>query len=69
MSTSFQVVIDCEDPDRVANFWATALHYIVQPPPVGFDSWLDAVKAWGVPEELWDARSAVVDPEGGGPRP
>jgi hypothetical protein len=68
MATTFQVVMDCANPDRVANFWATALHYVVQPPPEGFDSWEDALRAWEVPEEMWDSRSAVIDPDGVGPR-
>jgi hypothetical protein len=68
MGTSFQVVMDCANPDVVSKFWAAALHYVVQPPPDGFDAWPDALRAWGVPEKLWDSRSAVIDPEGVGAR-
>jgi hypothetical protein len=68
MATGIQVVFDCADPDRLARFWATALHYRVQDPPEGFTSW----KAWladaGVPESEWNSASAIVDPDGAGPR-
>ena len=68
MATPIQVVFDCAHPDQLASFWATALHYQVQPPPEGFDTWEDALRAWGIPEELFDSRSALVDPDGQGPR-
>src|SRR4051794_36982119 len=68
MATSVQVVFDCAHPAQQASFWATALHYQVQPPPEGFDTWEDALRAWGIPEGLFDSRSAVVDPDGQGPR-
>jgi Glyoxalase-like domain len=68
MATAIQVVFDCTHPGELAAFWATALHYQFQPPPEGFDTWEDALRAWNFPEELFDARSAVVDPEGKGPR-
>jgi len=68
MSRTVQIVIDCSDPATVAEFWAEALGYVVQPPPEGFDSWQEALKAWGVPRERWDAASAIVDPDGDGPR-
>jgi len=68
MATKTQVVFDCADPDRMATFWAEALHYKLQDPPAGFPSWEAALKAWGVPEEEWNSASAIVDPEGRGPR-
>lgn len=68
MATTIQVVFDCADPDRLARFWAAALHYQLQDPPPGFASWQEALKAWGVPEEQWNSASAIVDPEGAGPR-
>ena len=68
MATTVQVVIDCADPARLARFWATALDYIVQPPPDGFGSWEDALRAWGVPESEFNSASAVIDPDGVGPR-
>jgi len=68
MATRVQVVIDCADPSRLAAFWALALGYQEQAPPEGFASWEDALRAWGVPEDQWNSRSAVVDPDGVGPR-
>jgi hypothetical protein len=68
MARTVQIVIDCADPAAVAEFWAQALGYVVQPPPDGFASWQDALAAWGVPKDRWDSASAVVDPDGVGPR-
>lgn len=68
MATSIQVVFDSPDPDRLARFWAEALHYVVQPPPPGYASWDAFLEAMHVPREDWNAASAVVDPEGKGPR-
>jgi hypothetical protein len=68
MATQVQVVLDCKDPSAQAQFWAEALHYVVQPPPPGHDSWEQFLLALGVPEEKWNDRSAVVDPAGRGPR-
>ncbi len=68
MPTSIQVVFDSLDPDRLARFWAEALHYIIQPPPPGYASWQAFLEAMDVPKEEWDSASAIVDPEGKGPR-
>ena len=63
-----QVTFDCADPGALAEFWAAALGYVVQPPPPGFDTWDAALDAWGVPPEERNSRSAAVDPAGAGPR-
>jgi Glyoxalase-like domain len=68
MATKLQIVFDTQDPDRLAKFYAEALHYKLQDPPEGFSTWLEALKAWNVPEEEWNSASAIVDPEGKGPR-
>ena len=68
MSREFQVTFDSADPAALAAFWAEALGYQVQEPPEGFDSWDAALDAWGVPPERRNDASAVVDPEGNGPR-
>ena len=68
MATQLQVVLDAHEPSKVAEFWAAALGYVVQPPPPGYDSWPAFLGELGVPEERWDSRSAVVDPDGRGPR-
>jgi len=68
VATSVQVVFDCADPDRLARFWADALHYRIQDPPAGFDSWQAFLKTQGIPESEWNSASAIVDPDGVGPR-
>lgn len=68
MAREMQVTFDCGDPAGLAEFWATALGYVVQPPPGDFASWDAALEAWGVPEDRRNDRSALVDPDGAGPR-
>ena len=68
MAIEFQVTFDSADPEALAMFWAEALHYVVQPPPDGFDSWDAALEAWGVPQEHRHDRAALVDEAGVGPR-
>jgi hypothetical protein len=68
MATKVQVVIDCADPARLAEFWGEAIGYVIQPPPPGFDSWPAFLQSVGVPESEWTSASAVVDPDGVGPR-
>jgi hypothetical protein len=68
MGTQLQIVFDCSDPKRLATFWAAALHYKLQDPPEGFPSWEAFLKAQGVPEEDWNFASAIIDPDGEGPR-
>ena len=68
MATGIQVVIDCADPARLAEFWAAALHYAPQDPPTGFATWQEFLAAQGVPESEWNSANAVVDPDKHGPR-
>lgn len=69
MAVRFQLVIDCEDPDLLARFWAAALGYELEPPPHGFASWDDYWRDVGVPEEeLGHGADCIVDPDGSGPR-
>ena len=63
----FQVTFDCADADRQAEFWAAAIGYQVQPPPAGYESWQAFLEANGIPYEAGSA-SAIVDPDGVGPR-
>ena len=66
MGLSVQVAIDCADPAKLAAFWAEVLHYKIQDPPKGYDSWPAFLQAQHVPEDQWT--SSIVDPEGKGPR-
>jgi hypothetical protein len=68
MATGIQVVIDCADPARLAEFWAAALGYTPQPPPSGFGTWPEFLRARGVPESDWNSANAVIDPGQRGPR-
>lgn len=68
MAHSIQLVFACDDPARMTEFWAAALGYIPQPPPPGFDTWEDFADSVGMPAEARNDISAVVDPDGQGPR-
>jgi hypothetical protein len=68
MGREFQVTFDCADPAALAGFWAEVLGFVVQPPPEGFGTWDAALEAMGVPPERRNDASALVDPDGRGPR-
>jgi hypothetical protein len=69
MSTPFQLVIDCRDPELMAVFWAAALGYALESPPEGFATWDDWRRDIGFPEdELGMGPDSIVDPGGEGPR-
>ncbi|MEV0346561.1 VOC family protein [Nonomuraea sp. NPDC050680] len=71
MAVKIQVSFDCTDPDKLARFWAEALHYRLEEPPQGFATWQDYWRARGLPEEELTGdggHDSVVDPAGVGPR-
>jgi catechol 2,3-dioxygenase-like lactoylglutathione lyase family enzyme len=68
MARDVQITFDCADPAGLSAFWAEVLGYQVQAPPQGFESWEQALEAFGVPPEKRNDASAVVDPGGSGPR-
>jgi len=69
VAISFQLVIDCADPGLPARFWAAALRYEPERPPVGFASWDEYRRDVGVPEEeLGLGTDRISDPDGAGPR-
>ena len=69
MAVTYQLVIDCEEPERLAEFWAEALHYRIATPPPGFDSWDAFYRKIGVPEEeLGVGADRIEDPNGEGPQ-
>jgi hypothetical protein len=69
VAVSFQLVIDCADPERLSRFWAAALGYELEPPPAGFATWDDYWRDVGVPEEeLGLGADRIADPGGAGPR-
>lgn len=68
MPLEVQVTFDCTDPGAVAEFWAAALGYELQPPPPPFVSWDEALATRNVPADQRNNASAVVDPDARGPR-
>ncbi|MFF7649505.1 VOC family protein [Streptomyces sp. NPDC007983] len=68
MARDVQITFDCADPAGLAAFWAEALGYRVQDPPGGFESWDQALEAMGVPPGRRGDASALLDPDGSGPR-
>jgi hypothetical protein len=68
VATGFQVTFDALDPEALSRFWAQVLGYVLQPAPSGFGSWDEFLRQQGIPEERWNDASAIVDPDGAGPR-
>ena len=68
MALDIQITFDCADPDALASFWAEVLGYQIQPPPPGFDTWDAALDAMNIPPERRNDASALIDPDGSGPR-
>ena len=69
MPTRFQLVIDCQDPELLARFWAAALGYVLEPPPEGFATWDDWRRDIGLGDsELGIGTDSIIDPRGEGPR-
>ena len=76
MSRHVQVTFDARDPRALSSFWRDALGY-VHPGPPGvalpddadpLSAWDDFLQGMGVPADQWNARSAIEDPDGQGPR-
>ncbi|MGR3936945.1 VOC family protein [Streptomyces sp. BRA346] len=68
MARDVQITFDCADPAALSAFWAEVLGYRVQDPPEGFGSWDEALEAMGVPPERRNDASALLGPNGSGPR-
>ncbi len=68
MATTVQVTFDCADPGALSRFWNEVLGYRLDSPPPPYQTWDEALDAWGVPEENRNDASASVDPDGVGPR-
>jgi hypothetical protein len=68
MAIGIQVTMDAADPAKLAEFWAQALGYVVQPPPAGFETWEAFAEANNIPQERRNDYSAIIDPDGVGPR-
>jgi hypothetical protein len=68
MATPFQITVDCVDADAMSRFWSTALGYVEEPPPAGYLSWPDFLRASGIPTPPPGTINAIVDPDDSGPR-
>jgi hypothetical protein len=69
VSVRYQLVIDCSDPEPLARFWASALGYVLEPPPEGFATWDDFRTDIGLPDSyLGIGVDSIIDPRGEGPR-
>ncbi|MFE3461829.1 VOC family protein [Nocardiopsis aegyptia] len=76
MSRRIQVTFDAHDPRALSTFWRDVLGYVHPGPPgVEVPEGADPLAAWedflariGVPEEHRNAKSAIEDPDGEGPR-
>ena len=68
MYFKIQVVIDAAEPVKLAEFWALALDYVLEPPPHGFETWEDFGRSIGMPEEEFGDQAAIIDPADEGPR-
>ena len=65
MAQRVQIAIDCQDPGRLAAFWARVLGYELAKPPAGYDSWAEhSRKQADEPGEAW---IKIVDSNGSGP--
>jgi len=68
MLTPFQITVECEDADVMCRFWSTALGYVEEPPPAGYLSWEDFLRANDITMPPQGSIGAIVDPNGVGPR-
>lgn len=68
MSNTIQITSDANDIDRMAEFCADALGYVLQPPSDGFDSWEAFLDKRGIPEDERGRLAAIVDPAEAGSR-
>ena len=68
MGAAIQVTFDANDPEGLAEFWAQVLGYVAESPPDGWATWEDWARDQAIPEDRWNDASAIVDPDGAGPR-
>jgi hypothetical protein len=66
VAAPFQIVVDARDPLVLGEFWRTALRYVAEPPPPGYDTWADFAERQGIARLDW--RDSAVDPAGVQPR-
>ena len=65
MAQRIKIAIDCDGPDRLADFWAEVLGYELMQPPDGYASWAEHARAQA--EEPGEAWVKIADPDDRGP--
>jgi hypothetical protein len=68
MATPFQITFDCDDAAAMVGFWSAALGYVEEPPPAGYLSWEDFLRANGITVPPPGSIGAICDPDQSGPR-
>lgn len=68
MARQIQITVDAAAPRTLGEFWCQVLGYVEEPPPAGFDTWEDALTAFGIDQTDPDSAFAIVDPDDIGPR-
>lgn len=68
MVNRFQLTVDAANPRTLGAFWCEVLGYIEQPPPPGFETWEEALDAFGIDRSDPDRAFAIVPPDTDGPR-
>ncbi|MFK8022738.1 MAG: VOC family protein [Ilumatobacter sp.] len=68
MASTIQITVDAADPRSLGGLWCEVLGDVEQPPPPGFETWEDALDAFGIDRSDPDRAFAIVDPDGVGPR-
>jgi environmental stress-induced protein Ves len=68
LATKVQITFDCADPQALAQFWRSALHYVPEPPPPGYATWESWLARSGVPRSRWSDGVSICDCEGTGPK-
>jgi catechol 2,3-dioxygenase-like lactoylglutathione lyase family enzyme len=63
-----QITFDCADPAALSAFWRDVLGYSDEDPPPPFQTWEEALDAWGISAEHRNDYGAVSDPDKVGPR-
>jgi Glyoxalase-like domain len=68
MLKALDLTFDCQDADRMANFWKVAIGYVDEPPPLPFTNRADWIASFG--EEVGERVGGawLIDPAGLPPR-
>ena len=65
MASPIQVTFDCNDIEKMVQFWMLALNYRMPDPPPGYTDWNEFAAKNNIPKEEW--AMTLFDPAGKGP--